>query len=611
MDTRKSKILVVEDEFIVAEDLRALLHRLGYDVTDICATGEAVVEAVLSNAPDLILMDIKLEGPQDGVQTALQLRTMCDIPVIYVTALTDDDTLDRAKITEPFGYIIKPFEEREIHSSIEITLYKHAMDRKLRARDAWYRRALCSLHEGVITSDAAGRVTFLNAQAEELTGWNAEEAVGRSLSDVLTVIDDSTSERVDSLLERVLHDSVILGDANHRMLISRHGRCIPIEESVAPLIDDRGEITGTVLLFRDVEERWGEEKSRQRQIQLYRLLAESSPDAICLIDLDGTVEYANQTAITLHRSTPERFIGQPMSRLHAEEEDIAWWVRFHDVIASGKAARLDMRCDEGGRARWQDTWMMPLLNRSGDVHAVMEVSRDVTARKRSEEEVLRHCLELKNIVQRKDRVFEILSNDAGSPSNTLLNICEAILAGFGTDALHESHGSATPSRHEPRRPAPAADDEVSASQTTGKYISLHVEDVNLNEMTEAALAACGVQIREGFIRVDNRVGSDVTARANPKMIRAIVSGVISDAIANTALNGEVVLRGTRDARGTELSVDFTCTAHGIAESPGLRTCRELVEMQGGSLNIVELSSTSRRIHFTVPDEQPVSEKNHL
>ena len=602
MDTRKSKILVVEDEYIVAEDLCALLRRLGYDVTDICATGAAVVEAVRSNAPDLILMDIKLQGPQDGVQTALQLRTMCDIPVIYISALADDDTLDRAKITEPFGYIIKPFEEREIHSSIEITLYKHAMDRKLRAREAWHRRALCSLHEGVITSDTEGRVTFLNPRAEQLTGWNAEEAVGRSLSDVLTVIDDTTNERVDSLLERVLHDTVVLGDANHRMLISRHGKCIPIEESVAPLIDDRGEITGTVLLFRNVEERWGEEKSRQRQIQLYRMLAESSPDAICLIDLDGTVEYANQTAIALHRTTPERFVGRPMSRLHAEEEDIAWWVRFHDVIASGKAARLDMRCDEGGHARWQDTWMMPLLNRSGDVHAVMEVSRDVTARKRSEEEVLRHCLELKNIVQRKDRVFEILSNDAGSPSNTLLNICESILAGFGTDALHECLGSATPSRDEPRRPASSVDDEVSVSLTTGKYISLHMEDVNLFDMTEAALAACGEQVRERFIRVDNLIGRDAAARAIPKMIRAIVAGVICDAIANTMLNGALVLRCTRDARGTELSVDFTGAANARAESPGLRTCRELVEMQGGTLATKVVSSGGWRIVFTVPGD---------
>ncbi|MBL0174982.1 MAG: PAS domain S-box protein [Ignavibacteria bacterium] len=337
MDTRKSKILVVEDEYIVAEDLCALLRRLGYDVTDICATGAAVVEAVRSNAPDLILMDIKLQGPQDGVQTALQLRTMCDIPVIYVSALADDDTLDRAKITEPFGYIIKPFEEREIHSSIEITLYKHAMDRKLRARDAWHRRALCSLHEGVITSDTEGRVTFLNPRAEQLTGWSSADAAGRPLADVLTVVDDSTRVRVDSPLDKVLHDTVVVGDFNHRLLISRDGRDIPIEESVAPVIGDRGDIIGTVLLFRDVAEQCVERASLRRQTRLYRLLAESSPDAICLIDLEGIVEYANQTAISLYRSERELLVGRSMPLFHAEEERAAWTTRFQGVLASKKS----------------------------------------------------------------------------------------------------------------------------------------------------------------------------------------------------------------------------------------------------------------------------------
>ncbi|MBL0174983.1 MAG: HAMP domain-containing histidine kinase [Ignavibacteria bacterium] len=246
--------------------------------------------------------------------------------------------------------------------------------------------------------------------------------------------------------------------------------------------------------------------------------------------------------------------------------------------------------------------MLPLLNHAGDVHAVMVVSRDVTTRKHSEVEILRHCHELKNIMQRKDRVFDILSSDDASPSNILLNICDAILAAAGNVVPDVAVGCGTSASDACTRPASAPETALESGPAAGKYISLHMEDVNLFDMTEAALAACGEQVRERFIRVDNLIGRDAAARANPKMIRAIVAGVISDAIANTVLNGEIVLRCTRDARGTELSVDFTGAASAIAESPGLCTCRELVEMQGGVLATEAVSSDGRRIVFTVPGD---------
>jgi signal transduction histidine kinase len=125
-------ILVVEDERLVALDIQAILESRGYIVPGIASAGEEAVEMACETRPDLILMDIRLRGQMDGVQAAEEIRTRFDIPVVYLTAYADEATLERAKITEPFGYLLKPFEDRELCSTIEMACYKHQMERKLR-----------------------------------------------------------------------------------------------------------------------------------------------------------------------------------------------------------------------------------------------------------------------------------------------------------------------------------------------------------------------------------------------------------------------------------------------------------------------------------------------
>ena len=127
-------------------------------------------------------MDIRLRGEMDGIQAAEAIRTRFDIPVVYVTANADEPTLQRAKQTEPYGFIIKPFQERELHTTIQMALYKHKMERRLRERERWSATTLRSINDGVITTDRQGVVEYMNPAAEELTGWQQEEAVGRDVA---------------------------------------------------------------------------------------------------------------------------------------------------------------------------------------------------------------------------------------------------------------------------------------------------------------------------------------------------------------------------------------------------------------------------------------------
>ncbi len=124
----KTEILIVEDEAIIAMEIENRLKSLGYAVPAVVSTGADAIQEIAKTLPDLALMDIKLKGEMDGIETAAQIRDRYDVPVVYLTVYADEDTLQRAKITEPFGYLIKPFAERELHAAIEIALYKHQME---------------------------------------------------------------------------------------------------------------------------------------------------------------------------------------------------------------------------------------------------------------------------------------------------------------------------------------------------------------------------------------------------------------------------------------------------------------------------------------------------
>jgi len=163
--TKIVKILVVEDETIIAMEIQDRLKRLGYQVSAIVTSGEDAIDKVDELKPELVLMDIMLEGDMDGVQAAEQIREKYDVPVVFVTAYSDDDTLQRAKITEPYGYILKPIEERELHTIIEIALYRHRMERKVKENERWFSTTLKSIGDGVITTDIQSRVTFMNRVA--------------------------------------------------------------------------------------------------------------------------------------------------------------------------------------------------------------------------------------------------------------------------------------------------------------------------------------------------------------------------------------------------------------------------------------------------------------
>lgn len=247
-----ARIMVVEDEAIIAKDIQNLLNGLGYSVPAVVSSGEEAIKKAEETHPDLVLMDIVLKGHMDGIQAAEQIGLRFDTPVVFLTAYADETTLQRAKTTEPFGYILKPFQERELHTTIEIALYKSQMDKKLKESQEWLATALKSIGDAVILTDKKGCVMFMNPAAESLTAWTQEEAEGKNLKDIFHIVNEDTSEPIESPVSKVFREGTAIGMGNHTVLIAKDGTEIAIENCGAPIRNDKGQIIGAVLLFHDM-----------------------------------------------------------------------------------------------------------------------------------------------------------------------------------------------------------------------------------------------------------------------------------------------------------------------------------------------------------------------
>lgn len=270
--TLGKRILIVEDEALIAEEMQDRLQRLGYQVAGIADTGPTAISIAEQTRPDLVLMDIQLKGEMDGIETAERIYRQLHIPVVYVTAHADHATLHRAKNIAQFGYILKPFQERELMASIPMALHRHSVEKLLQDSQITYATILASISDGVIVTDEHARLRFLNPVAEKLTGWRLSEAHGAAVESVLTLVDEVTQRTFENPLIQVLQTKSVATFSEACLLIDRNGRAIPIDYSAAPVIGTSGGLVGAVVVVRDINAQRAAERK-------FRGLLESAPDA--------------------------------------------------------------------------------------------------------------------------------------------------------------------------------------------------------------------------------------------------------------------------------------------------------------------------------------------
>jgi len=255
-------ILVVEDEVLVARDIKLRLTRMGYEVPAVVGKGREAVSKTLQLKPDLVLMDINLRDDMDGVEAAKQIRSQYEVPIIFCTAYSNDETLERAKITEPYGYVLKPFDDRELEINIEIALYKHRVEKDLSDTRQRLDATLTNVNDGVIAADLEGQIYVLNPMAEKITGRSLRLAQHSTLSKIMPL---EAFERGQQPIKFDTQEdfSFLENMSDIRQYLTRpNGQRVPIEFSVNILDDCKSNLM--VITFRDISQQLSYEATIQK-----------------------------------------------------------------------------------------------------------------------------------------------------------------------------------------------------------------------------------------------------------------------------------------------------------------------------------------------------------
>lgn len=391
-----ARIMVVEDEHLVAEDLRDLLEHLGYEVAAVAHTPDEALDGAERTRPDLVLMDINLGADMDGIQIARKLNTRMSLPIVYLTAQSDAQTLTRAQSTGPLGYLLKPFNEHKLHSTIETALNKHRADRKLRESEQWLFTTLQSIGDALIATDAAGTVLIMNPVAEALTGWAQDEALGLSLGQIYRVADGGGSPAHTNPAIRAIREGARVTPSQNAKLLARDGRVIPIDETAAPIRDAGDKIIGAVLIFRDVTERKQGEEALRRSEHRYRLLAENVMDVIWTMDINRRFTFFSPSVTNLLGYTVEEALALGPEDILAPNSYDAFMYELDQALHraptrrhyTGLVGLVQEHVRKDGSTVWCEVTSNPLFSESGERVGFIGITRDVT-RRRMVEEALR------------------------------------------------------------------------------------------------------------------------------------------------------------------------------------------------------------------------------
>jgi PAS domain S-box-containing protein len=263
MEAARLRILIAEDEQMVAMDIEQALLSLGYEVAGIAESGRNAIRLAEQSVPDLVLMDIRLKGKLDGVTAAAEIRRRWQIPVVFVTANTNDETLVRAKAASPYGYIIKPFRIKELNATIVVAMHQHRLVQEMFAEHDWLSTVLGSISDAVVAADASGTVRYLNPIGESMTGWTLAEATGKPIEEIHRVTTLEGAAVAQCQLRKAILGMAPTGKQRF-MLRARRGQMVPVEEAAAPILN-LGRTIGAVTVFRNIAETLYQERRQEEE----------------------------------------------------------------------------------------------------------------------------------------------------------------------------------------------------------------------------------------------------------------------------------------------------------------------------------------------------------
>ncbi len=381
----KPRILIVEDESVVARDLMQQLTELGYEPVGHAITGVQAIALAGQLRPSLVLMDIKLVGEMDGITAAQAIREQFSLPVVFLTAFAENETLAQAKLSEPFGYIIKPFSERELHTVIQMALYKHQVEAKLQRSEERLRLVLLGSTDAVWDHDLVKGEIFQSARWGEMLGYAANELTdGADRWTQLMHPDDVA--RATRIFETARD-----GDTRHYEVEARlrhkAGHYVPILSRAVIIRDSCGRAIRVAGTNTDLTER----RETEHTLRLRGAALEAAANAIVITNRQGLIEWANPAFVTLSGWTLDEVLGKnPRDFVKSGEHPASFYKQMWETLLAGKVWRGDIvNRRKDGALRTENMTITPLRDERGEITHFIAIKHDVTDQKAMETHFLK------------------------------------------------------------------------------------------------------------------------------------------------------------------------------------------------------------------------------
>jgi len=402
-------ILVVEDEGIVARDIQHRLESIGYRVPEIAATGKDAITRALDLKPDVVLMDIMLRGPMDGIEAATFIREKLDVPVVFVTAYAEEEILKRARVTEPYGYIVKPFEDRELQAAVEIALYRHRAERKMAESEKRYRTLVTSLQEGIMMTDVEENIAYANPAFCEMLGYREDQLVRMNLSDL---VPEEDIERIRE--ETKKRQQGLRGWCDIRMTRCG-GELRSMQLSPAPWINEMGHFMGVISAVVDVTDPRRAESRLKASEARYRLLADNAADVIWTMDHNHCLTYVSPSVERLLGYSPAEMTTMRMKdylsppSLEALTGALQQLARHPGDRSAPVVLELDHICMDG-KAVPTEVVLTIIRGEGKAPPSILGVTREIAVHRRAEDELRERTVFLEEVIDTaSDGIFVVNS----------------------------------------------------------------------------------------------------------------------------------------------------------------------------------------------------------
>ncbi len=659
-------ILIVEDELLIAHDIKSALTKYGYNVSGIVDSGEEAIEKAVQDQPDLILMDITLTGDIDGIDAAKQIQESVDIPLIFLTASNDIETLDRAKKMEPYGYINKPVNDNEIFTNLETALYKFKAEQNIKRNQRWLSAMLNSIGEGIISVDIDGMITYINGIAEKMTGYTQVEALGMHKNSILLRSTTNEKQYLPTASATSESQFVLLQDY---IIISKYGTEVPVDINCAVVYDENDEITGNIFSIRDIAERKKREEAIHRAAEEWRVTFDTITDSVFLVNEEGDVIRCNHAASSVLQKEYSEIIGINLNNLFGPIGSYIYKC-FNDIKECRKTRVFEQRISN----LWYTGKFDPIVNNSGAFAGAVIILSDITEKKKSQEELEKYKNHLEELVEyrtnelqnaNKDLQNEIslrwliaeqmvqmkeyaenasrskseflanMSHELRTPLNSIIGFAKLIK--MGIDAS-ESDAYLTNIINSGEHLLNMINDILNLSKMEAGQLKIEREKVDIITIATVSSDIVGVQAETKGIELEiiNKTdGPALYSYADRRRVQQVFLNLLSNAVKFTEKGGNVTVTIRRNEKSC--FVDVTDTGIGIEPEKqktifdkfsqvdnslnkktegtglGLAISKSLIESHGGHMYVSSKVGAGSTFTFTLPlyDSRKHGDKKQL